>query len=268
MGKRPSRSGGVGPKTTSAHDAARAGNLEALAGALAEDPKLLDAVDALRRTPLHLAAHSNACEAIEMLCARGARVSAEAGDGFTPLHFACAKGNVDAAKALVAAGANPRGMTYKSENALHLALAGNASYKLVTYLLRKRVNVLAVSKKGKSVKDCVREDCEPETREAIEEAIEEATRAKAEAEAAREAGEGAVDVGPSIGPSIGPSAGPDIGPSIGPPTRPVGGKVDRDAIGVVEDDDTDATADGEQEGATKKKKKAKIGAMSFGEDDE
>ena len=53
-----------------------------------------------------------------------------------------------------------------------------------------------------------------------------------------------------------------------PEILPVGGKVDRDAIGVVEDDDTDATADGEQEGATKKKKKAKIGAMSFGEDDE
>jgi len=268
MGKRSRGSGAVGPKTTVAHDAARAGNLEALARALADDPKLLDAVDALRRTPLHLAAHSNACGAIEMLCARGARVSAEAGDGFTPLHFACAKGNVDAAKALVAKGANPRGMTYKSENALHLALVGNASHKLVTYLLRKRVNVLAVSKKGKSVKDCVREDCEPETREAIEKAIEEAETAKAEAEAAKEAGGGAVEVGSSIGPSIGPSVGPDIGPSIGPPTRPVGGKVDRDAIGVVEDDGSDEIAGEEKEGVTKKKKKAKIGAMSFGEDDE
>ena len=106
------------------------------------------------------------------------------------------------------------------------------------------------------MKDCVREDCEPETREAIEKAIEEAETAKTEAEAAKEAGGGAVEVGSSIG------------PSIGPPTRPVGGKVDRDAIGAVEDDGSDEIAGEEKEGVTKKKKKAKIGAMSFGEDDE
>ena len=68
----------VGATSTSAHDAARANDARALAIALANDPTLLDRVDALRRTPLHLAAHVDGVEAIELLCDRGARVSAEA----------------------------------------------------------------------------------------------------------------------------------------------------------------------------------------------
>ena len=60
----------VGATSTSAHDAARANDARALAIALANDPTLLDRVDALRRTPLHLAAHVDGVEAIELLCDR------------------------------------------------------------------------------------------------------------------------------------------------------------------------------------------------------
>ena len=256
----------AGATSTSAHDAARANDARALAIALANDPTLLDRVDALRRTPLHLAAHVDGVEAIELLCDRGARVSAEAMDGFTAFHFACARGNVAAAKALARRGANARAMTYKSENALHLALSANAGVDLIKFLVKKRVNALGVSKKGKSVLECCRADCAAETRDVVERAAAEA-KAKdgdGDVEGASEGGDGGADVGPSIGPSIGPSMGPSIGPSMGPSARPTSGKVNRDAIAVVDDEGEE-----KDQGASKnKKQKTKIGAMSFGEDDE
>ena len=265
-GKR--RDATAAPKTTRAHDAARNGDAGALVAALAEDPVLLDAVDALRRTPLHLAAYGGHEECVDLLCKRGARVAAEATDGFTALHFACRAGKTDVVKALVTKhGANAKGMTYKSENALHLAVSGGkCSVSLVAFLLRKKVNVKATSKKGRSVLECVREDAEDGVREAIEKAIEEADKAEAEGKVEADIGpsvgpEIGPDIGPSIGPSIGPDIGPSIGPSIGPPARPGGGKIDRDAIGVVEDEDAD-------DEPKKKKKKKIVGAMTFGEDDE
>ena len=58
--------------------------------------------------------------------------------------------------------------------------------------------------------------------------------------------------------------GPSIGPSMGPSARPTSGKVNRDAIAVVDDEGEE-----KDQGASKnKKQKTKIGAMSFGEDDE
>ena len=257
-GKR--RDAATAPKTTRAHDAARNGDAGALVAALAEDPMLLDAVDALRRTPLHLAAYGGHEECVDLLCKRGARVAAEATDGFTALHFACRAGKTDVVKALVTKhGANAKGMTYKSENALHLAVSGGkCSVSLVTFLLRKKVNVKATSKKGRSVLECVREDAEDGLREMIEKAIEEAEKEEKEKKVEADIGP---SVGPEIGPSIGPSIGLEIGPSIGPSARPGSGKIDRDAIGVVDDEDTD-------DEPKKKKKKKVVGAMTFGEDDE
>ena len=155
-------------RTTACHDAARGGDLGALAAALAEDSECVRAIDAHRRTPLHLAAHANETAAIEFLVRHGARVSAEAMDGRTALHFACAKGNAEAARALVRLGANAKGMTYKSENALHLACGSeNVSVGLVSFLLRKRVSARAVSKRGRTPADCLRDDAPIEVREAL-----------------------------------------------------------------------------------------------------
>ena len=268
------------PKSTPAHEAARAGDLAALARALADDPSCVHAIDAHRRTPLHLAAYEARAEAAELLIAQGARVAAEAGDGWTALHFACSRGHTDTAQALVRMGANAKGMTYKSENALHLACGSrDVSERLVGWLLRRRVSATAVSKRGKTPGECLREDVPAETRAAVLAALERAATAAAAAEPpaegeGEEEGEGE-DAGPSIGPAIGPAIGPSIGPSIGPAIGPsigpsvgprAAGKVNRDAIAEA-DEDTGGSVEGEED-ASKKKRKAPVGAMSFGEDDE
>lgn len=277
------------PKSSRAHDAARANDVTALNAALAADALALDAIDAHKRTPLHLAAYAGALECVELLCAQGARVAAEAVDGVTAFHFACMKGNTAVAKALVERGANAKGMTYKSENALHLA-APTGDLSLIAFLIRKKVNPCAVSKKGRSVLQCLKDDASAEVREAIEKAVrdvEESARRTADgvaAAATEDDGDGndhVGDIGPSIRPSIGPAMPPSIGPamppsagSIGPAARPQVGRVNKDAIGVVEDgvtsNDRDDTEDNAAElESTKGKKKRKIiGAMTFGEDDE
>ena len=55
-----------------------------------------------------------------------------------------------------------------------------------------------------------------------------------------------------------------MGPSMGPSARPTSGKVNRDAIAVVDDEGEEK----DQSASKNKKQKTKIGAMSFGEDDE
>lgn len=55
--------------------------------------------------PLHVAAVSGDCEAIQMLVAAGARLEQQGEHGYTPLMEAVAQGNAEAAELLISFGA-------------------------------------------------------------------------------------------------------------------------------------------------------------------
>ena len=218
--------------------------------------------------------HPSQLDAVKFLVASGAKVSAEAQDGITPLHMACSKGQLDVARELmIRLGANPKGLNHKGENALHLA-AQSGSLKLVEAILRRQVNPLHRSKRGKRASEMAKGDDADAIRSALV-AAEERQEAHLERTAAgrgEAAGEG--DIGPSVGPSAG-SAGEDedgeaavtvIGPAMPPPGR----LREKREIAEVEDAPADALAAANDGGARPKKKGKKAAGgpiLSFGDDD-
>lgn len=214
--------------------------------------------------------HPSQLDAVKFLVASGAKVSAEAQDGITPLHMACSKGQLDVARELmIRLGANPKGLNHKGENALHLA-AQSGSLKLVEAILRRQVNPLHRSKRGKRASEMAKGDDADAIRSALV-AAEERQEAHLERTAAgrgEAAGEG--DIGPSAG-----SAGEDedgeaavtvIGPAMPPPGR----LREKREIAEVEDAPADALAAANDGGARPKKKGKKAAGgpiLSFGDDD-
>ena len=301
--------------------AARAGDMDALGKRVAAGDDV-NGKDRAKRTALHLAAwagqasarrasvfasfpprallpvatltyvsplHPSQLDAVKFLVASGAKVSAEAQDGITPLHMACSKGQLDVARELmIRLGANPKGLNHKGENALHMA-AQSGSLKLVEAILRRQVNPLHRSKRGKRASDMAKGDDADAIRAALV-AAEERQEAHLERTAAgrgEAAGEGVI--GPSVGPSVGPSAGPSVqaGPAqaaagededredeaaavIGPAMPPPGRLREKREIAEVEDAPADALAAANDGGARPKKKGKKAAGgpiLSFGDDD-
>jgi len=74
------------------HEAARAGDLEALTR-LIEEGADVNAARPDGITPLHWAAQEGRIEVVRLLLSRGADPSIRAGNGWTPLHYAAASGH-------------------------------------------------------------------------------------------------------------------------------------------------------------------------------
>jgi ankyrin repeat protein len=99
-------------------------------------------------TPLHLAAHFDKTEMIDLLLARGAKLEALDGDGNTPLHHAAAWGKGPAVERLIAKGANIKLRNKKGQTPL---------FRAAQFGRLKPVQILA----GKKV--CLDEEAEDES---------------------------------------------------------------------------------------------------------
>jgi len=98
----------AGPKAIeSVHDAAKAGDLEALGRFLGEDNSAADRRDERGITPLGVAVGFNRVAAVRALIAAGADPNLADGKGNAPLHYACGYGREEAAGLLLDAGADP-----------------------------------------------------------------------------------------------------------------------------------------------------------------
>ena len=94
-------------------DAAARGNLEDVRNLLDRGANV-DAENATKHTPLHIAANDGRTEIARLLLDRGARIDAENRDKWTPLRWAAATGHTEVAKLLILNGAD----TLKAFNGL------------------------------------------------------------------------------------------------------------------------------------------------------
>jgi predicted LPLAT superfamily acyltransferase len=104
----PAQRPGVVPKAgdlTEAHQAARAGDVRAIAR-FAAQPEFINARDADGWTPLAVAAHLGHSEAVKELAWLGADLNFAISDGSTPVYLAARTGHVEVVKALGTLGAS------------------------------------------------------------------------------------------------------------------------------------------------------------------
>ena len=85
--------------------AAEARDVEAVAGLLADDPSLVNAMDVYDKTPLHLAAEHDHRRLAELLLDAGAELEPETGWGMTPLQWAANMGSSEVGQLLLSRGA-------------------------------------------------------------------------------------------------------------------------------------------------------------------
>lgn len=109
------------------HDAARAGNPEAIRAALAQGADINES-DFITGAPLHIAVLEGQLEAVEILIDNGADLEAEDElSGGHPLHLAAALGRTEILTLLVARGADPEARDAKGRTPLILStIAGHA----------------------------------------------------------------------------------------------------------------------------------------------
>ena len=82
----------------------------------------VNATNANKEAPLHLAALNNHIDVVKYLCERKANVELQDKNGYTPLHSACKKGNLEIVQYLVEEGkANRNARTLEEKNPLHVA---------------------------------------------------------------------------------------------------------------------------------------------------
>lgn len=103
------------------HEAAKAGALATVKGLLDDTPALVNAVNYLGGTPLHIAALFGRREVVQLLVERQADINAMTLDRITPLHASVFTGQVDIVKQLLAAGADASTATADGVTALHVA---------------------------------------------------------------------------------------------------------------------------------------------------
>jgi ankyrin repeat protein len=112
----------LGPALASEiHDAVRAGDIETIRNLVAQDPRLLEARDTSRRTPLHRAARRGDTKVVRLLIDMGAEVDAKDGTGKTALHRAADIPSPETCRILVSAGAGVEVRDEFGLTPLHLA---------------------------------------------------------------------------------------------------------------------------------------------------
>ena len=107
------------------HDAAGAGDVEALKALLEEDEGLLEARNAGGGTPLHTASQAGMLDVVEFLASRGADVEAGDNENTPPLQVASLGGHIDVVEFLIAEGADPLSADDFGMTALHWAAYNN-----------------------------------------------------------------------------------------------------------------------------------------------
>ncbi|SVB74620.1 uncharacterized protein METZ01_LOCUS227474 [marine metagenome] len=134
------------PLDISIHDAAKAGNIEAVKQHLAAGADV-NAKNEGGLTPLHPAAYEGHMEIVELLIAKGADVNTKDVDGLTSLHFAASNGHKDVVELLIAEGADVNAKAADGEMPLHRATVyGNK--EIVELLIANDAYVKAENKYG------------------------------------------------------------------------------------------------------------------------
>ncbi|GAB9470782.1 hypothetical protein Gpo141_00008017 [Globisporangium polare] len=138
--------------TTPTFEAAREGDVDALAAILDADVTQLHARDKYKLTPLHWACDRGQPRAAALLLERGADVDAVEKRLFkrTPLLFAALSGNEELVKLLLTHQANVAAADYKGWSAVHCA-AHVGSVEILRALVAAGASVSALTKRKESV---------------------------------------------------------------------------------------------------------------------
>jgi ankyrin repeat protein len=122
------------------------GDVRAAAEAI-EQGANVNAIGAMKRTPLFAAAFCDRPELMKLLLEKGGKHDVIDSNGMPPLHAAVLVGGAETAKALLANGANINGKDASGRTALHLAAATN-QMPMVELLLAGKPNTTVRDKHG------------------------------------------------------------------------------------------------------------------------
>jgi ankyrin repeat protein len=106
------------------HEAAHAGDVDAVRAILAQDPYRVTRRQDGKITPLHRAAAEGHAEVVELLLRASAAPGSKDYGGSTPLHAAARGGHLESVRALLAHGAKPSPMNEAGDTPLHEAARG------------------------------------------------------------------------------------------------------------------------------------------------
>jgi ankyrin repeat protein/L-ascorbate metabolism protein UlaG (beta-lactamase superfamily) len=107
------------------HEAAGAGDTQAVRQLLDEDSGLVEARDEAGSTPLHTASRAGMLDVVKLLVARGADVEAGDNENTAPLGVAAIGGDAAVIEFLISRGADPLAADDNKVTALHWAATGN-----------------------------------------------------------------------------------------------------------------------------------------------
>ena len=122
------------------HQAVYRNDLKKIESLLIEKPILVNKIDRIGRTPLHLAASMGNNKIIELLINNHALVNAGDKDDMTPLHYAALNGHLETVKLLLDKGAAVDARYLGAASALTMA-ALRDHYEVARYLIDKGANV-------------------------------------------------------------------------------------------------------------------------------
>ena len=145
-------------KSITIHEAAQAGDAEAVERLLKEDPSLLRAEDKRKMLPLQMAAHSGQKEVVQLLLKRGADANALGSGGRTALHWAVGMNKLDLVRLLLEAGANVNAKAPALADMTPLHVAASMGHpEQVELLLKHKADKGEKSSDGKTALQCAQE---------------------------------------------------------------------------------------------------------------
>jgi ankyrin repeat protein len=129
------------------HEAARAGDMEAIRNILSSDPQQLNALDKVKFTPLDWACTRAQWDVARYLIEAGADVKAVGFDGGSAMHRACHYDKPEFVGLLMSKGADPEQQNQWERTALHVATR-RGCLKVVKLLLDRGVDIHATTREG------------------------------------------------------------------------------------------------------------------------